>query len=57
MHKEFIRISYIVEKCWKIAFHMKVGRKHGSLVVSALAFSAIGHGQARKTFGDRTCFP
>ena len=38
---EFIRI---LEKCWKIAFHLKVDRKLGSLVVSALAFSARGHG-------------
>ena len=42
--KEFIRISCIVEKCWKTAFHMKVDRKRGSLLVSALAISARGHG-------------
>ena len=43
-HKEFIRISCIVEKCWKIAFHLKVDKKRGSPVVSALAFSARCHG-------------
>ena len=52
--KEFIRISCIVAKCWKIAFrlkvnlidsfHQKVDRKRGSLVVSALAFNAGCHG-------------
>ena len=41
--KEFIRISCIVEKCWKIAFHLNVDRKRGSLEVSALALSARGH--------------
>ena len=35
---EIIRISCIVAKCWKIAFHLKIDRKRGSLVVSALAF-------------------
>ena len=42
--KEFIRIFCIVEKCWKIAFHLKVDRKRGGLVVSVLAFNARGHG-------------
>ena len=32
--KEFITISCIVEKCWKIAFHLKVDRKGGSLQFS-----------------------
>ena len=61
--KEFIRISCIVKKCWKIEFHLKVDRKRGSLVVSALASSTRGHGleprkhRREKNFGDRTCFP
>ena len=32
--KEFITVSCIVEKCWKIAFHLKVDRKRGSLQLS-----------------------
>ena len=39
-----MRISCIVEKCWKIVFHLKVDRKHDILMVSALAFSARDHG-------------
>ena len=42
--KEIIRISCIVEKCWKTAFHLIVVRKRSSLVVSVLAFSSRGHG-------------
>ena len=48
-HREFIRMSCIVAKCWKIAFHLKadwlVDRKRGSLLVySLLTFSARGDG-------------
>ena len=43
-HQEIIRISCIVEKCWKIAFHLTVERKRSSVVVSSLDFSARGHG-------------
>ena len=37
-------ISCIVAKCWKSAFHLKIDRQRGSLVVNALAFSSRGHG-------------
>ena len=60
--KAEIRTSCIVAKCWKIAFHLKIDRKRGSLVVIAhwpLVLEVMGSIPAAddENFGFRTCFP